>query len=158
MQNNFLTPFWNIHTIPTLLAFLQAFVKMPSTQSLFWFKLPNINSCSSTTSGSILISLWAFSEVPALLVVEPRDPVLGDIDSASTSVWIQLLLPLPGGPATITPVWEKKVLISLLASQDPGLIVVKPWELALGEWTMHQPVSGYNYSYRCQEDQQLLLL
>ena len=56
----------------------------------------------------VLISLWAFSEDPALLVVEPREVVLWDMDSASTRVWIQLLLPLPGGPATITPVGERK--------------------------------------------------
>ena len=93
----------------TLLAFLQALVKIPSTQSLFWFKFPNIRSCSSTTSGLILISLCVFSDELPLLPVEPLEAPLGDMDRASTKVCIQLLLPLPGGPATITPVGNKTI-------------------------------------------------
>ena len=51
------------------------------------------------------ISLWLFSDVWELLLPpEPRDrPALGDMDNESIRIWMQVVLPLPGGPATIRP-------------------------------------------------------
>lgn len=90
----------------TLLAFLQAEVKIPSTQSLLTLRYPNMREQSSTTMGLILISLCWFSWMFPV-VREPCDcrdvPAWLDRLRASTRVWIQLLFPLPGGPATITP-------------------------------------------------------
>ena len=66
---------------------------------------------SSTTMGLILMSLcWFSCRLPVVrLVWDCRDvPPWLERLRASTRVWIQLLLPLPGGPATITPVNTSK--------------------------------------------------
>lgn len=66
---------------------------------------------SSTTMGLILMSLcWFSCRLPVVrLVWDCRDvPPWLERLRASTRVWIQLLLPLPGGPATITPVTTSK--------------------------------------------------
>ena len=66
---------------------------------------------SSTTMGLILMSLcWFSCRLPVVrLVWDCRDvPPWLERLRASTRVWIQLILPLPGGPATITPVTTSK--------------------------------------------------
>ena len=66
---------------------------------------------SSTTMGLILMSLcWFSCRLPVVrLVWDCRDvPPWLERLRASTRVWIQLLLPLPGGPATITPITTSK--------------------------------------------------
>ncbi len=59
---------------------------------------------SSTTRGLIRSSLCVVSAgAELLLVCEVRDTPRGETHRASTSVWIHVDLPLPGGPATMIP-------------------------------------------------------